>query len=242
MNRPRVLLADDHRLIREALVRVLEPACDVVGEVEDGLALMTAAEELQPDIVLLEVALSVLDGFSAARRLVRQASSAKIVFLTAREEPSLAAEAFRIGASGYLLKHCSAAELLMAMKEVANGQSYASPMVTRGLVGALLRKSPLSVKPVELSSRQKEVLRLLVEGLTMKAIARALDISPRTVAFHKYGMMQTLGLGTSAELIQYACRRLDRTVADRAGPAVAGFSGSARERPPRRSRPVPSPS
>jgi DNA-binding NarL/FixJ family response regulator len=144
------------------------------------------------------------EAFTDGRRLMELVPAAKLVFLARSEDPDLAAEAFRIGASRYLLKQRSASEFLHAIAEVSNGQTYVTPLVTTGLVGSLLRQGPSRTKPVTLSVRQKAMLRLLVEGLTMQEIGHALSISARTVAFHKYGTMHALGLGTGAELIQYA--------------------------------------
>lgn len=205
MTRPRVMLADDHRLLREAFARLLEPDCEVVGAVADGQALLDAAPQLRPDVVVLDVAMPLLNGLDAARRLKQLMPEVEVIFLTMNEDSDVAAEAFRAGASGYLLKNSAAAELLQAIQEVSQGRSYVTPAVTRGLVNTLLRPHAPAAMP-ELSARQQEVLEMLVEGHTMKEIAVALKITPRTVAFHKYGMMELLGLRSNAELIQYALR------------------------------------
>ena len=205
MNRPRVLLADDHRMIREAFALLLEDDYDVVGSVADGRALLAAASELRPDIVVLDIAMPLLNGLDAARQLKREMPEVKVVFLTMSEDPDVAAEAFRVGGSGYLLKNSAASELLQAIREVCNGRSYITPLATRGLVNTLLDRSA-PPKPVELSPRQREVLQLLAEGHTMKETARLLKITPRTVAFHKYAMMELLGVKTSAELVQLAIK------------------------------------
>src|SRR5262245_64535378 len=131
MRRPRILLADDHRLLREAFTRLLEPDCDVVGAVADGRALLAAAPELRPDIVVLDVAMPLLNGLDAARQLKRVMPKVKVIFLTMSEDPDVAAEAFRVGASGYLLKHSAAAEVLQAVREVSRGRSYITPLATR---------------------------------------------------------------------------------------------------------------
>jgi DNA-binding NarL/FixJ family response regulator len=207
MKRPRVLLADDHRLLREAFARLLQSECEVVGAVADGRALLDAAPELRPDIVVLDIAMPLLNGLDAARQLKRLMPAVKVIFLTVSEDPDLAAEAFRAGASGYLLKNSAASELLQAIQEAFQGRSYVTPLVTRGLVGSLLHESGPARKTGELSLRQREVLQLLAEGRTMKEIARILRITARTVAFHKYGMMQELGIRTSAELVQFAIKQ-----------------------------------
>ncbi|MFO0852036.1 MAG: response regulator transcription factor [Gemmataceae bacterium] len=207
MARPRVLLADDHRLIREAFARLLEADCDVVGSVADGRELLAAARELSPDIVVLDIAMPLLNGLDAARLLKRDMPQVKVIFLTMSEDPDLAAEAFRLGASGFLLKTSAAVELLQAIREVAQGRSYITPAATRGLIDAFTRQDAPAAKPAQLSVRQKEVLQLLAEGHTMKEIARVLKITPRTVAFHKYSMMEQLGVKSSAELVQVAIKR-----------------------------------
>jgi DNA-binding NarL/FixJ family response regulator len=207
MTRPRVLLADDHRLLRDAFARLLEPDCDVVGAVADGRALLTAAPELRPDIVVLDIAMPLLNGLDAARQLKREMPAVKVIFLTMNEDPDLAAEAFRAGGSGFLLKNSAASELLQAIREVSRGRTYVTPLATGGLIDTFLRGPEQSRKPVELSPRQREVLQLLAEGHTMKEIARALKITPRTVAFHKYSMMETLGVKSIAELVQYAIKQ-----------------------------------
>src|SRR5207244_4198207 len=189
VKRPRVLLADDHRLLREAFVKLLEPDCDVVGAVTDGRALLEAAPKLRPDVVVLDIAMPLLNGLDAARQLKRLMPTVKVIFLTVSEDPELAAEAFRVGASGFLLKNSAACELLQAIQEVMQGRSYVTPQATRGLVGTFLDQPDTGKRPRELSPRQREVLQLLAEGHSMKEIGRILKITPRTVAFHKYSMM-----------------------------------------------------
>jgi DNA-binding NarL/FixJ family response regulator len=206
VTRPRVLLADDHRLLREAFARLLEPDCEVVGAVGDGRDLLDAAPRLRPDVVVLDVAMPLMNGLDAARELKRVMPEVKVIFLTMNEDPDIAAEAFRVGASGFLLKHAAAAELVQAIQEVSRGRAYITPLATRGLVDTLLRPREPAPKAVDLSHRQREVLEFLADGHTMKEIASALKITPRTVAFHKYSMMEVLGIRTSAELIQYAVR------------------------------------
>jgi DNA-binding NarL/FixJ family response regulator len=207
MRRPRILLADDHRLLREAFAQLLEPDCDVVGAVADGRALLTAAQELQPDIVVLDIAMPLLNGLDAARQLKGVMPNVKVIFLTMSEDPDVAAEAFRIGASGYLLKNSAASELLQAIREVSQGRSYVTPLATQGLVDAIRHEPEPSKTAGGLSPRQREVLQLLAEGRTMKEIARILKITPRTVAFHKYSMMEDLGIKSSAELVQFAIKQ-----------------------------------
>jgi DNA-binding NarL/FixJ family response regulator len=207
MKRPRVLLADDHRLLREAFAQLLEPSCEVVGAVADGRALLAAAKDLRPDIVVLDIAMPLLNGLDAARQLKRLTPGIKVIFLTVSEDPDLAAEAFRLGASGFLLKNSAASELFQAIQEALQGRSYVTPQVTGSLVGTLIDNPGAGRKPGELSPRQREVLQLLAEGHSMKEIGRILQITPRTVAFHKYSMMEELGIKSSAELVQFAIKR-----------------------------------
>jgi DNA-binding NarL/FixJ family response regulator len=205
VKRPRVLLADDHRLLREAFVKLLEPDFDVVGAVTDGRALLEAAPKLRPDVVVLDIAMPLLNGLDAARQLKRLMPAVKVIFLTVNEDPDLAAEAFRAGGSAFLLKNSAASELLQAIQDVVQGRSYVTPLATRDMVDNLLRR-PESAKG-ELSLRQREVLQLLAEGRTMKEIASILKITPRTVAFHKYSMMKELGIKSSAELVRFAIKQ-----------------------------------
>lgn len=207
MRRPRVLVVDDHRLLRESFVKLLEPTCDVVGALGDGRALLAAAPELRPDIVVLDVAMPLLNGLDATRQLKRLMPAVKIIVLTVNEDPDLAAEAFRAGASGFVLKGSAASELLQAIQDVSNGRSYVTPLATRGMVDNLLHQPESAKGARELSPRQREVLQLLAEGRTMKEIGTILKITPRTVAFHKYSMMEMLGIKSSAELVQFAIKK-----------------------------------
>ena len=207
MKRPRVLLADDHRFLREAFAQLLEPNCEVVGAVADGRALIAAAKELRPEVVVLDIAMPLLNGLDAARQLKGLMPAVKVIFLTVSEDPDLAAEAFRAGASGFLLKNSAASELFQAIQEVLQGRSYVTPQATQGLVGAFLEGPEPGKKSGELSPRQREVLQLLAEGHAMKEIGRILKITPRTVAFHKYSMMEQLGITSSAQLVQFAVRQ-----------------------------------
>src|SRR3954454_7719341 len=200
MNRPRVLLADDHTLLLEAFRKLLADDCDIVGTVADGRALLAAAAELRPDVVILDVAMPVLNGLDAARQLKRLHPAVRIVFLTMNEDPELAAEAFRAGASGYLLKKSAASELLTAIRQVMSRQSYVTPLVAHGFAAAL--GNPGERRPSELTDRQREIVQLVAEGRSMKEVGGILDITPRTVAFHKYRIMKQLHLKTTAELIQ----------------------------------------
>jgi DNA-binding NarL/FixJ family response regulator len=202
--RPRVLLADDHSLLLDAFEKLLAPQCDVVGKVGDGRALLAAIERLAPHVVVLDIAMPQLNGLEAAREIVRTQPAVKLIFLTMNEDPDLMAEAFRLGASAYLFKRSAASELSAAIKAVARGESYVTPLVTE----APPARPPQAddQKARELSPRQREVLRLLAEGHSMKAVAAALNLTPRTVAFHKYRMMEQLKIKSTAELIHYAVK------------------------------------
>jgi len=207
MKRLRVVLADDHCIFAEALKKLIEPECDVVATVADGRALLTVASDLRPDIIVLDIEMPLLNGLTAGERLKKLLPAIKLIYLTVSEDPDLAAEAFRIGASGYLLKNSAASELFTAIREVGAGRSYLTPLLTHDLVESLLRDKSDRNKGYKLTVRQREVLQLLVEGHSMKEIGRLLKLSPRTVAFHKYRTMEQLGIKNSAELIQFAIKR-----------------------------------
>jgi DNA-binding NarL/FixJ family response regulator len=203
---PRVLLADDHALLLAAFEKLLADQCDVVGQVSDGRALVEAAERLRPDVIVLDIAMPLLNGLDAGRQIKQKLHDVRLVYLTMNEDPTVAAEAFRVGASAYLLKRSAASELSTALAEVMRGRSYVTPLVTGGMVETLLDQGRSS-QPVELTPRQREVLQLLAEGRSMKEVAIVLNLAPRTVAFHKYEMMKQLGIASTAELIQYAVRQ-----------------------------------
>jgi DNA-binding NarL/FixJ family response regulator len=206
MKRPRILLADDHTLMAEALQHLLETDFDVVGTVSDGRALIKAAAELKPELVVVDIGMPLLNGLDAADQLKALHPDIKVVFLTQNREPHLAVEAFRRKASGYLLKDSAASELVTAIREALKGRSYVSPLIAKGMLNHALNQEPGDTGSRELSAREREVLQLLAEGKSMKEVAAVLDISPRTVEFHKYRMMELLGVKTNAELVQYAIR------------------------------------
>jgi DNA-binding NarL/FixJ family response regulator len=205
MGKPRVLLADDHALILGAFEKLLAGECDIVGQVGDGRALVAAVEALNPDVVVLDISMPLLNGLDAGRQIKQKSRNVKLVYLTMNEDPDLAAEAFRAGASGYLLKSSAASELTAAIREVAQGRSYITPLVAEGLVEAL-QQAPDRKPGEDLTPRQREVLQLLAEGRSMKEVAALLNLTPRTVAFHKYQMMEQLKVKSTAELIQYAVK------------------------------------
>jgi DNA-binding NarL/FixJ family response regulator len=203
--RPRVLLADDHALLVGAFEKLLAGDCDIVGQVNDGRALVVAATKLQPDVIVLDISMPLLNGLEAGRQIKQQFRNIKLIFVTMNEDPDLAAEAFRSGASGYVLKRSAATELTTAIREVMLGRSYITPLVATGLVGSLMHTDNPNSTGV-LTGRQREVLQLLAEGHSMKQVAGVLNLTPRTVAFHKYRMMEQLKVKSTAELIQYAVK------------------------------------
>ena len=203
MTRPRILLADDHTLLLDAFRALLEPDFEVVGTATDGRMLIEAFSRLQPDVVVVDVGMPLLNGLDAGRQLKSLQRSVKLIYLTMNPEPDLAREALRLGASGYVLKSSAASELKQAIQEALKGRSYITPLITQDVVGLLLEQRD---RPRELTARQREVLQLLAEGRSMKEVASILDVTPRTVAFHKYRMMEQLHLKTSAELVQYAVK------------------------------------
>jgi DNA-binding NarL/FixJ family response regulator len=205
MERPRVLLADDHSLVLGAFENLLSGECDIVGQVADGRALIDAAEKLKPDVIVLDIGMPLLNGLEAGRQIKRRLRDVKLVFLTMHEDADLAADAFRSGASAYLLKRSAASELATAIREVMQGRSYITPLITAGLVGSLLNVDEQKPAP-ELTPRQREVLQLLAEGRSMKEVGNLLNLTARTVAFHKYRIMDQLKVKSTAELIQYAVR------------------------------------
>src|SRR6478672_15663 len=177
MSRPRVLLADDHALLLGAFEKLLAGEFDVVGQVSDGRALVAEADKLRPDVIVLDISMPLLNGLEAGRQIKQKLRDVKLIFMTMNEDADLAAEAFRSGASGYLLKRSAASELATAIREVMRGRSYVTPLVTGGLVGSLMH--PDQHRPShELTPRQREVLQLLAEGHSMKEVAKVLELTP----------------------------------------------------------------
>jgi DNA-binding NarL/FixJ family response regulator len=203
----RLLLADDHTLVAEACKSLLEPEFQVIGIVNDGRALLRAALECRPDLVVVDVGMPLLNGLDAGEQLKRHLPALKIVFLTMEASPELAAEAFRRGASGYVLKSSAAEELVTAIRRVLRGESYLSPQITRDTVHFLIKAGKPGNREKRITKRQREVLQLLAEGRSMKEVAQVLDLKPGTVAFHKYRIMESLGVKTNTELLQYAIKQ-----------------------------------
>ena len=204
--KPRVAIVDDHTLFADACRTLLEPSCDVVGTFSDARVFLSKAEALKPDVVILDLSMPSLNGLDAARELRRLMPSVGIIILTMNEDPDLAAEAFRIGVSAYLLKRSLGSELPQAVREVMNHRYYITPLLTKDLVGTLVNDPHARKSLHQLTPRQREVLQLLAEGHSMKAAAAILNVSARTVAFHKYRMMEQLHVSSTAALIQFAVR------------------------------------
>lgn len=194
-------------MLVDALKGILEPRCDVVGTVGDGRALLEAAAKLQPDIIVLDIAMPRLNGLDAARYLKRTMPKIKLIFMTMNEDPDLVGEAFRAGASGFLLKQAAAFELMDAIEKVLAGGSYVTPSAADGQANIFLREPKARDHAAEPTPRQREVIQLLAEGRSMKEVASVLQITKRTVAAHKYAVMDLLQLKTNADLVQYAIRR-----------------------------------
>jgi len=207
INRSRILIADDHNLIAELCKGLLETEFDVVGTVSDGRALVRSAIILKPDVIVLDIAMPILNGLDAGRQVKEILPNVKLVYLTMNSDMEVTAEAFRRGASGYLLKTCAAAEMVTAVRAVLRGKTYMSSALSRETVNFLRRHEKELVKEDDrLTERQREVLQLLAEGKVMKEVGSILNMTTRTVAYHKYRMMEVLGAKSNAELVKYAVR------------------------------------
>jgi DNA-binding NarL/FixJ family response regulator len=204
--RARIFLADDHSLLLDAFKKLLEPEYEVVGTATDGRMMLKMVKQLAPDLVLMDIAMPNLNGFDAGEKLKKILPNVKLVFLTVNEDADMVNEAFRIGASGYLLKSSAASELFQAIEAVLNSKNYVSPKLAQSMEGAFVKNPGNQKVHGELSIRQREVLQLLAEGKTMKQVAVVLNITARTVAFHKYQIMETLDIKSNSELIQYAVK------------------------------------
>jgi DNA-binding NarL/FixJ family response regulator len=205
MSRPRVLLVDDHTLVLDGFRKLLEDRCEIVGVAEDGRTLLRMAQELQPDIITLDISMPQLNGVDAARKLRKIVPCSKLIFVTMHADPAYVNEAFKAGASGYLLKRSAGSELLQAIQSVMDGQCYVTHLVAKGLVQSVITGgNPAVPQDKSLTARQREVLQLVAEGMTVKQIASTLSLSPKTVEFHKSQIMTQLDLHTTAELTKYA--------------------------------------
>jgi DNA-binding NarL/FixJ family response regulator len=205
--RPRVLLADDHLLVAEALKSLLTPEFDLVGVVEDGRALVEAARTLRPDVIVADVTMPHLNGIDALIQLRKGGDQTPVVFLTMHRDVTFARRALEAGASGFVLKHSASVELISAIRAALEGQTYLTPQLAGEVLEAMRNGSDAAADPIgSLTPRQREVLQLLAEGRSAKEIASSLSISARTVEFHKYQMMETLGVHTNAELFHFALK------------------------------------
>jgi DNA-binding NarL/FixJ family response regulator len=206
MKRPRIILADDHVLLLDALKNLIEPEFEVVATFTDGRSLVEDAPQLNPTVIVLDIGMPLMNGLSAGQELKQKLPLVKLVYLTMSQDPDLAGEAFRLGASAFLVKHSAGCELLQALREVVRGGYYVTPLMTKDMDGSFVQNFKRRKSKSSLTLRQKEVLQLLAEGRSMKEVAFVLNVSPRTVAFHKYTMMDHLRIKSSAELIEYAMR------------------------------------
>jgi DNA-binding NarL/FixJ family response regulator len=206
-NGSRILVADDHTLVADLCRKLLETEFEVVGIVGNGRAMVRAAYELKPDVIVVDIAMPVLNGLDACQQVKEVLPAVKLIFLTMYNDIELVAEAFRRGASGYLLKTCAASEMVTAVHDVLRGKSYVSQSFCRDEVNYLRWKEKKLVEESErLTGRQREVLQLLAEGKAMKEIGGILNMTTRTVAFHKYRIMEALGARSNAELVRYAVK------------------------------------
>jgi len=205
MKRVTVLLADDHRIVVEGLKRLLESEFELVGFVEDGRALLDAARDLKPDVIVSDISMPELNGVEALEEMKKENPDVRVVFLTMHHNIAYARRALDAGALGYVLKHSASEELILAVRSAAIGRTFIAPAIAGDVLNAMRFGDNSEIDPVsKLTLRQREILRLLADGLSAKVIAARLDISPRTVEFHKYSMMETLKVTSNAELIRFA--------------------------------------
>ena len=203
---PKVLLADDHTLVIEALRKLLEPQCNIVGTVPNGRSLVEAAPLLKPDVIVTDIIMPLLNGLEAGRQLKAAMPAVKLIFVTMNEDPELAIEAMRERASGYLLKSCAASELFQAIQVALRGGSYVTPRIAKAMQEVFIRDPQAKAHDKQPTRRQREVIQLLAEGKSMKEAAAILNLTPRTIAFHKYRVMEHLGFKSTASLIEFAIK------------------------------------
>ncbi len=206
MTKPRVLMADDHSILLAGLRRLVEDSCEVVGMVEDGRALIEAANRIKPDLILLDISMPLLNGLDAAREIKKSLPDCKLLFLTMHASPTYATEALKAGGNGYLLKQSAASELPMAIEAVCHGQTYLTPAITRSVLETALQSDKAEMRRAvgDLTLRQREVLQLIGEGKSTKDIATLLKVSVKTVEFHKGRLMEQLDVHSTADLIKFA--------------------------------------
>jgi DNA-binding NarL/FixJ family response regulator len=206
MSRPRVLLADDHKIVTEGLKGLLEPEFELVGTVEDGRALLAAAEKLRPDVIVADISMPLLNGIDSVRQIKKVHDEIKVVFLTMHPDVTYAVSAFEAGASGYVLKHSAPTELVTAIRSALLGKTFVTPLLAGEFMQRTKERTTRRDESTRLTERQREIVQLLAEGKSAKEIATVLNISSRTVEFHKYRIMKDLGLKSAAELVHYAVR------------------------------------
>jgi DNA-binding NarL/FixJ family response regulator len=203
---PRIFLADDHILVIEGFRKLLEPHYDIVGTANDGLSLLRAAPLLKPDLIVVDMIMPLLSGLEAGRQLKKMMPAVKVVFVTMNEDPELAIEAMQERASAYLLKSSAASELFQAIQVALKGGSYVTPRIAKGMQEAFIRDPQAKIHDKRVTPRQREVIQLLAEGKSMKEAAAILNLTPRTIAFHKYRIMEHLGFKSTASLIEFAIK------------------------------------
>jgi DNA-binding NarL/FixJ family response regulator len=203
---PKVLIADDHTIVAQGLELILRESFDFIGTVTDGRALLEAAERLKPDVIVADISMPLLNGLDATRQLKSSGNHAKVVILTMHADAHLASEAFRAGASAFVLKQSAGEELVKAINEILQGRAYLTPLIAKDMITVLMEGKGEPGGEVKLTTRQREVLQLIAEGRTMKEVAGILNISSRTAETHKYEIMEVLSVRTTAELVQHAIR------------------------------------
>jgi len=203
---PRVILADDHTILLEALRKLLESKCEVIGTTTNGRSLLQIARVRRPDLIVLDVAMPIMNGLEAARQVKSELPDVKIIFLTMNEDPDIAQEALHLGACGYILKESASTELFKAIRYALSGRVYITPLVAQGIESSFIRGPRQWVRPKSLTPHQREVVQLLAKGKSMKEAADLLNLTRRTIAFHKYRVMEELEIETNAALVQFAIR------------------------------------
>ncbi len=212
MARPRILIADDHKIVVEGLKKMLQQDFDIADTVEDGRALVTSIEKHHPDVIIADISMPMLNGIDAVRQIKKAHKTIKVVFLTMQADVAYAVSAFQAGASGYVLKHSAPDELVTAINEALEGRTYVTPLIAGKLLHAYEEGGQTQTGTARsLTPRQREVLQFLAEGYSAKEIATILNISFKTVEYHKYRMMEDLGIKSSAELVRYAVKHVIET-------------------------------
>lgn len=206
VRKPRVLMADDHSILLAGVRKLIEDRCEIVGTVENGRALVEVAERLEPDLIILDIAMPLMNGLDAARRIRRSCPTTKLLFLTMHSSPRYATEALKVGGNGYLLKHSAPDELPQAIEAVLNGRTYLTPTIVQPVLDSMQQPGQLGNRKAvsDLTPRQREVLQLIGEGKSLKDIAVLLNLSVKTVEFHKTCLMERLNLHSTPALIRFA--------------------------------------